>query len=433
MDDRRRNDFHRRFRAGFTAGRRRSRHLPCRQCRSDRCGDHRLHDRPTGDRPTGDRPTFGRAGRTGTSHPSGARNPHDHEGPTGRDGPPDHFPATAGISPTGSDVLTARRGLRWFVTEQPLPRSCVQILGTTCVVIAADPDRLTLATMSALREIDAIDHACSRFRDDSDLSRVNASAGHAVAVSTVLLDALEVAVRAAMVTDGDVDPTIGRAIRLLGYDCTFADLPIDGPPVVTVRAASQWPQIKIDRLARTITVPAGVQLDLGATAKALAADRAAAAAAAATGSGVLVSIGGDLAAAGPAPLGGWPIALADRHDDSLGTDGPTVAIESGGLATSSTTARRWHRGGVELHHLIDPRTGRPAPEVWRTVTVAAASCVDANIASTAAIIRGASAPEWLGQLGLWARLVSLDGAETLVEPPDRSPVSRSRLSVGGSR
>lgn len=319
------------------------------------------------------------------------------------------------------------------MTEQRLPRSCVQILGTTCVVIAADPQRLTAATMSALREIDAIDHACSRFREDSDLSRANASAGHAVAVSTVLVDALEVAVRAATVTDGDVDPTIGRAIRLLGYDCTFADLPLDGPPVVTVRAASQWAQLEVDRLARTVTVPAGVQLDLGATAKALAADRAAAAAAAATGSGVLVSIGGDVAVAGPAPVGGWPIALADRHDDSLDAGVPTVAIDSGGLATSSTTARRWHRGGVELHHLIDPRTGRPAPEVWRTVTVAAATCVDANIASTAAIIRGASAVEWLGQLGLWARLVSLDGTETLVEPSDRSHVDRLPSPVGGAR
>ncbi len=179
-------------------------------------------------------------------------------------------------------------------------------------------------------------------------------------------------------------------------------------------AAPRWREVVVDRVASTVCVPNGVELDLGATAKALAADRAARAAQTAAGCGVLVSLGGDIAVAGEAPSGGWPVLLGDRHDIDLAEPGPVVAIEAGGLATSSTSARRWRRGGVEMHHLIDPRTGRSVVETWRTVSVAAGSCVDANIASTAAIIRGVAAVPWLESLGLWARLVETDGTETFV-------------------
>jgi thiamine biosynthesis lipoprotein len=96
-------------------------------------------------------------------------------------------------------------------------------------------------------------------------------------------------------------------------------------------------------------------------------------------------------------------------------------MHGGGLATSSTAVRRWRRGGTSYHHLLDPRTGRPAEPVWRTVTVTAASCVDANTASTAAIVRGRRAPGWLDALGLPARLVDASGAVRRVAgwPADR--------------
>jgi thiamine biosynthesis lipoprotein len=290
----------------------------------------------------------------------------------------------------------------------------VAVLGTTGVVITTDPAALASATCAALDEVDAIDRACSRFRVDSDLARANAAAGRAVEVSSVMLDAVDVARRAAVLTDGDVDPTVGRAMRLLGYDRDFAALDDDGPPVMTLSAVPRWREVVVDRSSSTVVVPRGVELDLGATAKALAADRAARAAREAAGCGALVSLGGDIAVAGPPPTGGWPILLGDRHDLDLAAVGPVFALEAGGLATSSTTARRWRRGGVDLHHLVDPRTGSPVTETWRTVSVAAGSCVDANIASTAAIIRGAAAVEWLDGLGLWARLVATDGTEVLV-------------------
>jgi thiamine biosynthesis lipoprotein len=103
------------------------------------------------------------------------------------------------------------------------------------------------------------------------------------------------------------------------------------------------------------------------------------------------------------------VRVTDWHAAGPEADGETVQVCSGGLATSSTTVRRWERGGEELHHVVDPATGRSAEVVWRTVSVAAATCVDANVAATAAIVRGLRSPDWLQSLGLPARLVRPDG------------------------
>jgi thiamine biosynthesis lipoprotein len=159
-----------------------------------------------------------------------------------------------------------------------------------------------------------------------------------------------------------------------------------------------------------VCLPWGVELDLGATAKALASDLAAVAAIQAIGGGgVLVSLGGDIAVAGDAPPEGWAIQASE--DSAAPVDGTeeTVAITSGGIATSSTTVRRWTRGGVALHHIINPATGLPADSCWRTVSVVAATCVDANIASTAAVVMGRTAIPWLEANRLQARLVDLEG------------------------
>jgi FAD:protein FMN transferase len=154
---------------------------------------------------------------------------------------------------------------------------------------------------------------------------------------------------------------------------------------------------------RRLTVPPGVLLDLGATAKAVAADRAAALVAQRLGTGVLVALGGDLATAGTAPDGGWRVLVEDRPGDPR----CTVQLPAGGaLATSSTAGRAWGRPGELLHHILDPRTGRPAPTVWRTVSVAAFSCLRANTLSTAAIVRGRAALNLLG--GVPSRLVTPD-------------------------
>jgi len=294
----------------------------------------------------------------------------------------------------------------------PLRTWSTEALGTTALVAVGESRALLPARAILSRELRAIDVACSRFRDDSELVRLNRETGKPVRVSALLFDAVRCALRAAELTDGLVDPTVGRTLRSAGYDATFAAVARrEGRTFVPAfSSVPGWRGIKLDPAKSTVRIPRGVELDLGATAKALAADRAAQAIAEETSSGTLVSLGGDIATAGPPPEGGWPILLSDNHAASLDEPGETVSIYSGGLATSSTTVRRWQSTEGELHHIVDPRTGRPAASEWRTVTVAAGSCVDANTASTAAIVLGADAVGWLQGRGLPARLVRNDGS-----------------------
>jgi thiamine biosynthesis lipoprotein len=289
-------------------------------------------------------------------------------------------------------------------------------LGTTALLCVSDAAGLPVAHEELERELAEIDQSCSRFREDSELVRLNASAGTGpVQVGVRLVEAVEVALAAAESTGGLVDPTVGRTLRLAGYDRSFATVKLRDGTSFRARFAPVPGRrgIRVDRRRCTIELERGVEVDLGATAKALAADRSACAAARAAQTGVLVSLGGDVSVAGPVPEGGWPVRVADDHAASLDEPGPTVAIESGGLATSGTTVRRWLAGGVPLHHIVDPRTGRPAVTPWRTVTVAARSCVDANVASTAAVVLGEDAATWLTGLGVAARLVGESGEVVL--------------------
>jgi thiamine biosynthesis lipoprotein len=282
-------------------------------------------------------------------------------------------------------------------------------LGTTALLCVAESEGLPVAHEALERELEELDLACSRFRDDSELVRLNAAAGSGpVHVSPLLYEAIEVALEVAERTNGLVDPTIGRTLRLAGYDRRFAKVVLrDGNTFRASFAPVPGPRrVRLDPAARTVSLDQNVELDLGATAKALAADRAARAAAKASETGVLVGLGGDIAVAGPVPDGGWPVRIADDHAAGTDEDGPTVAISAGGLATSGTTVRRWLAGETQLHHIVDPRTGRPAETPWRTVSVAAASCLDANVASTAAVVLGEEATTWLV---LPARLVRESG------------------------
>jgi thiamine biosynthesis lipoprotein ApbE len=284
-------------------------------------------------------------------------------------------------------------------------------LGTTAQVTVTDRSCLRTAGALLHEELETIDRACSRFLASSELNALNTAAGAPVGVSSVLFEAVETALRAAAATDGAVDPTVGGSLRSLGYDCDFALIGADDGRRQVVRLRrrpTSWKRVLLDRERRTIRIPQGVELDLGATGKAFAADRAARRILAEVGNGVLVSLGGDIAVAGTPPAGGWPVRVTDDHREPDG-EGPTIALRSGGLATSSTTVRRWRVDGVERHHIVDPRTGRSAPEVWRTASVAAATCADANAASTAAIVLGEAAPAWLSRTGLAARLVRQDG------------------------
>ncbi len=284
-------------------------------------------------------------------------------------------------------------------------------LGTTAIAVVTEPGALLVARGTLIRQLRAFDLACSRFRPDSELQRLNGAGGAPRRVGTVLWDALVAAVDTARVTGGLVDPTVGKAMRLAGYDRTFSRVALrDGSLVAaTFVPSGRWAEIELDPNERSARVPTGVELDLGASAKALAADRIAREISETTGSGVLISLGGDIAVSGPGPEEGWVVGLAEDHSVPPDEAPTRVAIDSGGLASSGIRVRWWRTASGEQHHILDPRTGRPARSPWSTVTVAAASCLDANAASTAAIVLGEAAPTWLEDRFLPARLVRLDG------------------------
>jgi FAD:protein FMN transferase len=289
-------------------------------------------------------------------------------------------------------------------------RVVLPALGSSAVLAVCDPDGLAGAEEVLRTELAAIDAACSRFRPDSEISLLHGNPGNPATVGPLLAEALTVAIRAAELTGGLVDPTVGSAVCALGYDRDFADVAqVAAEPLGPARPAPGWWQVRWDAARREVMLPAGVVLDLGATAKALAADRIAVRAAEQAGCGVLVSLGGDVRAAGPAPSGGWRLGIGDDHERALDDPDADVTITSGGLATSGTGRRSWRRAGRVLHHIVDPRTGDAATPFWRTATVAAATCVDANTASTASIVMGAAAHRWLEQRRLPARLVAVDG------------------------
>jgi thiamine biosynthesis lipoprotein len=299
--------------------------------------------------------------------------------------------------------------------------------GSSGLIAAAttDSDSLLAGATAAQAIVASFDLACSRFRSDSDLARLNEAVGRPVHVSELFIEAAEAALRAARLTGGAVDPTVGRALIELGYDRDFAQLGevehrsagvalLQSTLRMTVRSVPGWECVELDHDKGTARLPKGVRLDLGATAKALAADRAAAAAAEAAGCGTLVSLGGDLRIAADVPADGWRIRVTDDHRADVSAPGQWITLTAGGLATSSTTTRRWHGARGNAHHLLEPATGLPASSPWRTASVTAATCLDANIASARAIIRGDDAAAWLEALGLPARLVGEDGTVTHV-------------------
>ncbi|MGI8457645.1 MAG: FAD:protein FMN transferase [Propionibacteriaceae bacterium] len=285
-----------------------------------------------------------------------------------------------------------------------LARRRWRAIGTDCEVIAETEQVADAAAVIALNQLAELDLACSRFRDDSELSRLRH--GTAVAVGGVLNRTLGAALRAARETDGLVDPTIGQSINALGYDADFAALPswrrrLPGTPKP---APGHW-RVSHDQAARHVLVPRGIELDLGATAKAWAVDRCATTLAEQLPGGFLVNFGGDLAVSGPVPDGGWRISLDDA-DGTRVDEQSVITIAGGALATSSTVRRTWEAAAARHHHIVDPRTGASADPIWRTVTVAARTCELANTASTAAVVLGTDAPTWLARRRLHARLLS---------------------------
>ncbi len=304
------------------------------------------------------------------------------------------------------------------VTPAGMRRWSYRVMGTTLEVVApvAAPEAGPL-----VRDLfDDWDRRLSRFRADSELSRVNASAGRTVAVSEVFIDVIRAAVAAAHATGGLFDPTVGARMIALGYDRTFAELPADSAAgrVLAPWNAGAWRSIEIDPAARSVRVPSGTSLDFGGIAKGMAVDAALDLLVARGIEPAAVDAGGDLAVRGTPPsLDAWPIALVEAEGV------PAVRIAHGALATSSTTRRRWRVSGDERHHLLDPRTGLPAATGLRSVTVVAPSCRVAEVAAKVALLLGREVGEvFLAEHGLSGVLIS-DAGSAL-------PVGRWRTDEG---
>lgn len=294
-----------------------------------------------------------------------------------------------------------------------------------------DPAVLDVASRDLRDLMGRVDRAASRFRSDSELSMVNRNAGKLVPVSPLLARLVDIALVAAEQTGGATDPTVGGAVIAAGYDTDIAtvrrrrlhktphetphEMPHRTPPParaddptarepVLVRRTPGWRAVRRTQRFGLIGVPAGLSLDLGATAKAWTADRAATAIAGRYGCAVLVEIGGDLRAAGR-PDRPWLIEVAERAGDPA----VLVSLRHGGLTTSTRSVRHWPTPSGEAHHIIDPRTGLPSNGPWRTASVWAPSAVRANTFSTAVVATGEAAEPRLRVAGHPARLVGTDG------------------------
>lgn len=313
-------------------------------------------------------------------------------------------------------------------------------LGTTASVTVTEAAHLELGEQILRNTLRELDRTANRFRRESELSRLLAHEGRPVRVSARLLELLGVALRAHQLTGGLVDPTVGQALTDLGYDRDHTLIHPDHGTTMPPRRAPGMAGIVVDAASRIVIVPPGVRLDLKATSQAFTLYRTAATIAGRCRGGVLVTLGGDAACAGVAPVGGWlldvsdPSCIAlvseprrpwregaqsamraslDSYDEPTpapavlaGSGRPVVAVRDGGVATSSTNTRSWIRNGRVIHHLVDPRTGRNVDAVWSTVSVAAAAtCLDANTASTATMVMCENAPGWLDNLHLpsWLR------------------------------
>jgi thiamine biosynthesis lipoprotein len=294
--------------------------------------------------------------------------------------------------------------------ESPLTERSLRAIGTTATVLVQDPGLADAAARMLQAELDAIDRAASRFRADSELSMVHAQSGRSVRVSALLFDALEVACAVAERTGGAVDPTVGNAIGALGYDRDLDRVAAEPAlPPAPLGPVVGFMHVHLNRAQRTVRIPRGVRLDLGSSAKALVTDRAAAHIAEDIGDGVLVSVGGDVAVAGPPPAGGWAIGIAESSSAAPDEVDQVVAISQGGLASSSPAVRTWMRGERQVHHIVDPSTGDCVEPYWRLVSSSGPSCVAANAVTTAAVVWGERALSRLPAFGQPVRLVRQDG------------------------
>lgn len=268
---------------------------------------------------------------------------------------------------------------------------------------APDFDETVEATRATF---EAVEHCLSRFRAESELCALNRSEGVPFTASPLLFRVVRLALEAAQATGGAFDPTILPALESAGYDRSFEHLQARRSGGVALREAPStvdYRAVRLDPARSTITLPHGARIDLGGIGKGFAVDLAIEATGATPHR--CINAGGDIAVRGTPGSGrGWTIALEDAGRRA----GTSVSIVDSALATSTVSRRRWLHDGVEQHHLIDPRTRRPTDGPFRTVSVVARTCMQADVAAKAALVLGDDGIALLEELGLHGMAVSGD-------------------------
>lgn len=292
-----------------------------------------------------------------------------------------------------------------------IEQSSFRAIGTTHRILATDPATLDEATRLVRVHLDALDRVASRFRADSEISRLarlgatGPSDTVTTRVSPLLADHLRAGIHAGRLSGGLVDITVGSAVAATGYDADLDEVR-GRRHIESARAVVPgWRRVHLDPRTDELTLPAGTVIDVGATAKAHAADTVAELVATRLPGGFLINLGGDIATSGVTPQGGWPVAVEGPDGDVR----QVVILDGQAMTTSSTQLRTWVTTDGPAHHVVDPRTGTTAPAVWGQVTVVAGSALEANTASTASLVLGAEAPAWLERHRLPARLDGVHG------------------------
>ena len=265
----------------------------------------------------------------------------------------------------------------------------------------------------------------SRFQAESELSRLNRQSGQPVAVSAVLWSVLRAAVRGARQTGGLVNPALLAALEAAGYDRTFERIDANRPaPPLPAPALDAWRAIEFDVQRKVVRTPEGMRLDLGGAAKGWAAERAARRLGRLGPPGrlapVLVNAGGDIAVSAPQRDGQpWLVGIGRPEDAAKHL--ALLPVLRGGVATSGRSYRRWEQGGQPRHHLIDPRSGRPAETDVLAATVVAPGALEAEIAAKAVLILGSRlGMEWLQARPRLAGILALEDGQVLSSPSLRA-------------
>lgn len=288
-----------------------------------------------------------------------------------------------------SEVRVTRRG-------DGLVAAQFQAMASPCEVRVAGGD---LALAQRLGQVAAdeawrIERKYSRYREDSVTAALNRSNGLPVPIDAETHGLLQFAAHCHALSDGAFDITSGvlrRAWRFDGAGSMPSAALVDA---LLARVGFGRLQLTDDSLA----MPAGMELDFGGIGKEYAVDRALALVAEAGDGPVLVSFGGDLAASRPPPGGPWQVGV--ERPGVHGEARLLLDFERGGLATSGDTHRHFEHAGVRYGHILDMRTGWPVRDAPRSVTVAAASCVEAGLLSTLAMLQGGQAQRFLDAQGV---------------------------------